>query len=125
MPDFLPNRQTRDHVIPISRGGKNTSDNRVWACHRCNLEKANLLPEEYQAVLDYRKNVKKAVPENILKDDSKKALKETKKSIKEILIHKGPFLKHIQWAFAPYVNNIKMAVVSICAAVLLYTRRML
>jgi len=37
---------TRDHVIPISRGGDNGWLNVVTACSRCNLRKANRLPSE-------------------------------------------------------------------------------
>lgn len=37
---------TRDHLIPISRGGLNTWDNVVTACSPCNTRKANRLPEE-------------------------------------------------------------------------------
>lgn len=37
---------TRDHVVPISRGGGNGWRNVVAACSRCNLEKGDQLPEE-------------------------------------------------------------------------------
>ena len=37
---------TRDHVVPISRGGGNGWRNVVTACSRCNLEKGDRLPEE-------------------------------------------------------------------------------
>ncbi len=37
---------TRDHVVPISRGGDNSWKNVVTACSRCNLRKGNLLPSE-------------------------------------------------------------------------------
>jgi len=37
---------TRDHVIPISRGGDNGWLNVVTACSRCNLRKANRLLSE-------------------------------------------------------------------------------
>lgn len=37
---------TRDHLIPISRGGLNTWDNVVTACSTCNTKKGNRLPEE-------------------------------------------------------------------------------
>ena len=40
--DFL----TRDHVIPLSRGGLNTWDNVLTACSPCNNRKGNRLPEE-------------------------------------------------------------------------------
>jgi 5-methylcytosine-specific restriction endonuclease McrA len=37
---------TRDHVVPISRGGDNDWLNVVTACSRCNLRKGNRTPEE-------------------------------------------------------------------------------
>jgi 5-methylcytosine-specific restriction endonuclease McrA len=37
---------TRDHLMPICRGGKNTWDNVITACTRCNHKKGNLTPEE-------------------------------------------------------------------------------
>jgi 5-methylcytosine-specific restriction endonuclease McrA len=40
--DFL----TRDHVVPLSRGGLNTWENVVTACSPCNNRKADYLPAE-------------------------------------------------------------------------------
>jgi 5-methylcytosine-specific restriction endonuclease McrA len=37
---------TRDHVVPISRGGTNDWTNVVTACSPCNTRKANHLPSE-------------------------------------------------------------------------------
>lgn len=37
---------TRDHVIPLSRGGTNAWTNVVTACSPCNTRKANHLPAE-------------------------------------------------------------------------------
>ena len=37
---------TRDHLIPMSRGGENEWTNVVTACSSCNTRKANRLPEE-------------------------------------------------------------------------------
>jgi len=44
----LRNRQflTRDHVVPLSRGGDNSWKNVVTACSRCNNRKGNRLPKE-------------------------------------------------------------------------------
>ena len=36
---------TLDHVIPRSRGGRNTMANRVVACQSCNLAKGDTLPK--------------------------------------------------------------------------------
>ena len=37
---------TRDHVVPLSRGGNNDWSNVVTACSPCNTRKANNLPSE-------------------------------------------------------------------------------
>lgn len=37
---------TRDHLIPLSRGGTNVWTNVVTACSTCNTRKGNRLPEE-------------------------------------------------------------------------------
>ena len=37
---------TLDHIIPRSRGGKNSWTNLVTCCQSCNLKKANRTPEE-------------------------------------------------------------------------------
>ena len=37
---------TRDHVLPMSRGGENVWENVVTACSPCNNRKASHLPEE-------------------------------------------------------------------------------
>jgi 5-methylcytosine-specific restriction endonuclease McrA len=43
--DLKPREQlTRDHLIPISRGGLNEWNNVVTACSPCNTRKANRLP---------------------------------------------------------------------------------
>ena len=43
---FPTSQLTRDHVIPRSRGGKNTWTNVVTACSRCNHHKGARTPEE-------------------------------------------------------------------------------
>ena len=37
---------TRDHLVPLSRGGSNGWTNVLTACSSCNTRKGNLLPEE-------------------------------------------------------------------------------
>jgi len=37
---------TRDHLVPLSRGGTNAWANVLTACSSCNTRKGNLLPEE-------------------------------------------------------------------------------
>jgi len=43
---FTANVLTLDHVLPRSRGGKETWKNLVTACKKCNQEKANRTPKE-------------------------------------------------------------------------------
>ncbi|MDB9313092.1 HNH endonuclease [Spirulina sp. CS-785/01] len=45
---------TLDHVVPRSRGGKDSWDNLVAACVRCNVKKGNRTPEEAQMPLSTR-----------------------------------------------------------------------
>lgn len=42
---------TVDHIVPQSRGGRNTWTNTVAACDRCNQRKANRTPAEAGMVL--------------------------------------------------------------------------
>ena len=44
---------TREHVIPVSRGGANTWMNVVTACRSCNTRKSNRTPEEAHMSLLY------------------------------------------------------------------------
>lgn len=41
-----PSNLTRDHIYPISKGGKDRWSNVVTACKRCNTKKGNRRPEE-------------------------------------------------------------------------------
>ena len=43
--DFLDIELTRDHVVPISKGGRDVWDNVVAACKRCNHFKGSRLVE--------------------------------------------------------------------------------
>jgi 5-methylcytosine-specific restriction endonuclease McrA len=42
---------TVDHIIPQSKGGKSTFDNRVAACRECNHKKGNRTPNEAKMYL--------------------------------------------------------------------------
>lgn len=43
------NSATRDHRVPLSRGGSDTSENIVLACWRCNQVKADMTESEFRA----------------------------------------------------------------------------
>ena len=43
---FPSDKLTMDHVIPKSRGGKNTWENLVAACKKCNQKKGSRTPQE-------------------------------------------------------------------------------
>lgn len=45
-PDYL----TVDHYVPLARGGRHDIENIVFACHRCNSEKRDLMPSEFCAM---------------------------------------------------------------------------
>lgn len=56
---FPKNELTRDHIVPVSRGGKDRWENVVTACRRCNQHKGNRLLEEVGLeliALPYRPN---------------------------------------------------------------------
>ena len=44
--EFSAAKLTRDHIMPTSRGGKDTWTNVVAACGHCNRHKSNTTPEE-------------------------------------------------------------------------------
>ena len=44
---------TREHIVPVSRGGKDTWMNCITACRACNGRKGNRLPEEARMTLLY------------------------------------------------------------------------
>ena len=50
---FLHRELTREHIIPVSRGGKNAWTNVVTACKPCNNHKGSRTPEEANMTLLY------------------------------------------------------------------------
>jgi hypothetical protein len=44
---------TREHIVPVSRGGHDTWMNCITACRNCNGRKGNRLPEEARMTLMY------------------------------------------------------------------------
>ncbi len=49
--EFPDSALTRDHVIPVSRGGQDRWSNVVTACKHCNTHKGDRLPEEARVSL--------------------------------------------------------------------------
>jgi 5-methylcytosine-specific restriction endonuclease McrA len=45
-----PQAPSRDHRVPLSRGGLNVAENIIICCRGCNEDKGSLRPEEYLAV---------------------------------------------------------------------------
>jgi 5-methylcytosine-specific restriction endonuclease McrA len=43
---FARHELTRDHVLPLSRGGRDEWENVVTACTHCNLKKSNRTPQQ-------------------------------------------------------------------------------
>lgn len=46
------NSKTVDHFIPLTRGGTNFQYNMVICCHQCNTIKADLLPNEFNSLIN-------------------------------------------------------------------------
>ena len=46
-----PKELTRDHIGPVTRGGKSVKGNIVPCCKTCNTQKKYLLPSEWEAYL--------------------------------------------------------------------------
>lgn len=50
---FLYRELSRDHIVPMSRGGRDTWTNSVTACRHCNTRKGNRAPEQANMPLLY------------------------------------------------------------------------
>jgi hypothetical protein len=48
---FRPGELTRDHIVPVSRGGDNCWTNVATACRSCNQRKNNRTPEQWGHLL--------------------------------------------------------------------------
>ena len=62
-----------DHVLPKSRGGKNTWENLVAACMKCNQKKGSRTPKE-SGMIPLKKPVRPKA--NILRTVSKSQISE-------------------------------------------------
>lgn len=49
--------RTKDHVVPVFRGGSNEPFNKVWACQSCNQLKGPLTGVEFQTIGNDRKAI--------------------------------------------------------------------
>jgi 5-methylcytosine-specific restriction endonuclease McrA len=47
---------TLDHIIPVSQGGENSTENAVLSCYHCNYERGNLSAEYY---LQYKRKLQR------------------------------------------------------------------
>lgn len=54
--------RTKDHVVPLSRGGLNTKENKVYACTHCNSWKADYSLE------NWLKDVKRVLKKNKIRE---------------------------------------------------------
>lgn len=60
-----------DHMIPKNRGGKNTKDNLMHICNRCNRRKSILNFKEYKSLLEFLDKYEKVAKDYILSQLSK------------------------------------------------------
>ena len=58
---YPKNLRTRDHKIPVVRGGTNALSNLVTACYDCNICKGRLSEQEWRVVLNYRRGIQTVV----------------------------------------------------------------
>ena len=70
---FPLDKLTMDHVIPKSRGGKNTWDNLVAACKKCNQQKGSRTPKE-SGMIPLKKPIRPKA--NILRTISKSQISD-------------------------------------------------
>ena len=76
--NFFPDdKLTMDHVLPKSRGGKNTWENLVAACMKCNQKKGSRTPQE-SGMIPLKKPFRPKA--NILRTVSKSQISELWKS---------------------------------------------
>ena len=54
-PPPVGQRLEADHAIPLSRGGSNSIENILPACHSCNVRKRDRTPEEFKANVLYKR----------------------------------------------------------------------
>ena len=82
------NDLTLDHVIPVSKGGKDSSENLVIACKACNSEKANLDVNKYAHFLN--------IMNSLAQNNDNDFMKETISGLKILLKNFNDELKEIK-----------------------------
>ena len=68
---------TIDHVIPRSKGGKNTWDNLVTCCSKCNLKKSDRTPEEAHMPLRKKPHKPNFVDDTVSLNEAWDSFKQT------------------------------------------------
>ena len=89
----LKGEETIDHIVPMSRGGKNVSDNRVFCCSRCNGLKRDLTLSQFLKMLQREQKKKGKISEKHKLDD--KSLCVMVGSVKKLIAHKSPIIHKI------------------------------
>lgn len=70
--NFLENfiDKTKDHIIPVSKGGLNIKENKVPCCYDCNQWKKDKMPEDWlkelQAIIKKEKRIKLPYDKNMV-----------------------------------------------------------
>ena len=59
-------RPTRDHITPTSRGGKNTSDNVIIVCQKCNNDKKDWTLFEFILALAHAKDRRQSYVRDVI-----------------------------------------------------------
>jgi 5-methylcytosine-specific restriction endonuclease McrA len=88
--------KTKDHVIPLSKGGLDRKENRRTCCYECNQWKGDKMPnnwlKEISAILKHGKNSKKSgYPKELLMimaNSIKKVISEISKDWKSVSTYK-------------------------------------
>lgn len=78
--EVAKSKATIDHVIPASKGGKNTWDNTVCSCYQCNNKKEDRLPSEAKMTL-VRKPYKPTIMEFLIRKIESEGLEKMLKSL--------------------------------------------
>lgn len=100
---------TKDHIIPVSRGGSNEADNLQTMCGPCNFEKADTMEENVTDIRLTRRELViihnalyKKVKEVHQNDPYRDKLKNIVKTLEKFL---GPKFNHVERTLSTEVQN--------------------